>query len=82
VSVAGGTSRCPETALVYIPISQSLHSNSSTRYNIYKILLRMFHFRETYQSEEQTQFLLDATDVTTFFAFSLISVYVVELFVS
>jgi hypothetical protein len=37
VSVAGGTclrSRCPETALVYPPISRSLHSNGSKRYNM------------------------------------------------
>jgi hypothetical protein len=36
-SVAAGTcllSRCPETALVYPSISQSLHSNGSARYNI------------------------------------------------
>jgi hypothetical protein len=36
----------------------------------------MFHFRETYRFEEQTQFLLVATDVTTFFEFRLTSVYV------
>jgi hypothetical protein len=37
VSVAAGTclpSCCPETALVYSPISRSLHSNGCTRYNI------------------------------------------------
>jgi hypothetical protein len=37
VSVAAGTylpSRCSETALVYLPISPSLHSNGSTRYNM------------------------------------------------
>jgi hypothetical protein len=37
VSVAAGTclaSRCLETALLYLLISRSLHSNSSTRYNI------------------------------------------------
>jgi hypothetical protein len=28
-------SLCPETVLVYPPISRSLHSNSSTRYSIY-----------------------------------------------
>jgi hypothetical protein len=28
-------SRCPETALVYPPISLSLHSNGSTQYNIF-----------------------------------------------
>lgn len=42
----------------------------------------MFHFRETYQSEEQTQFLLDAIDVTTFFELKLTGVCVVEQFVS
>jgi hypothetical protein len=36
-SVATGASlpsRCPETALIYPPISQSLHSNGSTRYSM------------------------------------------------
>jgi hypothetical protein len=35
--IAGGTclwSRYPETALIYPPISRSLHNNSSTRYNM------------------------------------------------
>jgi hypothetical protein len=38
--VAKGTclsSRCPETALVYPPISRSLHSNGSTRYIIFSL---------------------------------------------
>jgi hypothetical protein len=42
----------------------------------------MFHVFETYQCEEETQFLLAAPDVTTLFKLKLISVYVVELFVS
>jgi hypothetical protein len=41
VSVAAGTclqNRCPETALAYPPIPRSLHSNGSTRYNIFPML--------------------------------------------
>jgi hypothetical protein len=42
VSVAAGTCwtiLCPEPALVYPPISRSLHSNGSARYNILSFLL-------------------------------------------
>jgi hypothetical protein len=40
--VAAGTClprRCPETALVYPPIPRSLHSNGSTLYNIFSMLV-------------------------------------------